>query len=370
MTGVRASSERGAIGFAEKLLQLLDEGQFTATYKYAVLLGLLDLCLENVSAKGVAPSVLTTRQLAEKTIALYWPHTLPYTGKTGVLRQNAGSACTQAEILRAIARFRDDVADDPFAPLERAKRQAAKRFERLTRTVEWKLIEMPLPRVQVVGVTEDRFIYDIAWDKNIRRSTVAAYQDGKPGQFDNRIALKPNVGDYLVELNALLRPLVHRQWARMVARLNKLTEARLETFLFGAQRVPTNALRPGLIELQDGMCFYCRRALKREVDVDHFIPWSRYPEDGVANLVAAHRTCNSAKRDFLAATEHVERWRYRADDAAILRLADDASWRNGRDDALSVARAIYLRLPVGTKLWLAGRKLLNAEPDGLREVLS
>jgi hypothetical protein len=33
--------ERGAIRFAEKVLALLDEGQFTATYKYAVLLGLL-----------------------------------------------------------------------------------------------------------------------------------------------------------------------------------------------------------------------------------------------------------------------------------------------------------------------------------------
>jgi len=145
----------------------------------------------------------------------------------------------------------------------------------------------------------------------------------------------------------VLRPLVHSQWALMVARLNKLTEARLETFLFGTQRVPTNALRPGLIELQDGKCFYCRRGLRSEVDVDHFIPWSRYPEDGVANLVAAHRTCNAAKRDFLAAERHVERWRVRVDDPAVVQLADHARWRSGRDEALSVARAIYSRLPVG-----------------------
>ena len=33
--------------FGEKLLNLLDEGAFTATYKYAVLLGLIDLCREH-----------------------------------------------------------------------------------------------------------------------------------------------------------------------------------------------------------------------------------------------------------------------------------------------------------------------------------
>ena len=40
--------ERSLIRFAEKVLALLDQGSFTATYKYAVLLGLMDLCMEHV----------------------------------------------------------------------------------------------------------------------------------------------------------------------------------------------------------------------------------------------------------------------------------------------------------------------------------
>ena len=40
------SDERGAIVFAEKVLEPLDEGRHTATYKRAVLLALMDLCLE------------------------------------------------------------------------------------------------------------------------------------------------------------------------------------------------------------------------------------------------------------------------------------------------------------------------------------
>lgn len=61
-----------AIALAERILQLLDQGSFVSTYKYAVLLGLLDLCLERTSPDGTPPAELTTRELAEKVIELYW----------------------------------------------------------------------------------------------------------------------------------------------------------------------------------------------------------------------------------------------------------------------------------------------------------
>jgi hypothetical protein len=42
-------------GFAQRLLQLLDEGRFVATYKFAVLLGLLEVLSESVGPAGEAP---------------------------------------------------------------------------------------------------------------------------------------------------------------------------------------------------------------------------------------------------------------------------------------------------------------------------
>jgi len=45
------------LALAERILELLDQGRFTATYKYAVL---LDLCLENAARDGAAPDLLTT----------------------------------------------------------------------------------------------------------------------------------------------------------------------------------------------------------------------------------------------------------------------------------------------------------------------
>ena len=67
------TEQRDLISFAEKVLELIDEGRYTATYKYAVLLALIDLCLERTQASGAPPDVLTTHQLAEKIIEIYWP---------------------------------------------------------------------------------------------------------------------------------------------------------------------------------------------------------------------------------------------------------------------------------------------------------
>ncbi|MGH7545060.1 MAG: HNH endonuclease, partial [Gemmatimonadota bacterium] len=365
--GVSADAERGPITLAEKILALLGEGRFTATYKFAVLLGLIDLCLEKTSQSGDAPDKITTRQLAEKVVEIYWPHTAPYrTGRTRlVLRQSGGGRDTQAEILSAIERFRERSAPDPSAPLARARAHAPAGFERLVHFVEWKLIQMPLPRVQVMGAQEDRFLYEINWDPKVRKGDVTRYQKDGSGPFDNRILLKPGVGEHLVRLNGLLRPLIQRQWTLLVAQMNRLEETRLEEFLFGADRIPTDPVRPGLQELQRDRCFYCERPLRADVaylrpQVDHFIPWARYPDNDIENLVVSHERCNSYKRDFLASGEHVERWRTFTDPAAPhgrerVEIARAANWATDPERTLGVARGIYLSLPEDARLWVRRR---------------
>jgi 5-methylcytosine-specific restriction endonuclease McrA len=229
---------------------------------------------------------------------------------------------------------------------------------------------MPLPRVQSVGNVRDPFLYTIGWDTDVRRSDVLAYQRGHPSTFDNRIQLRPGVGAYLIQFNAFLRPLIHRHWAGMVARLNRMEEARLERFLFGSSRNPLNAVRPGLLDLQHGDCFYCRAPLRRRSEVDHFVPWSRYPEDGLANLVFAHDRCNQAKRDFLPATDHVMRWSERLANDHLVALQDQLQWHGAVEEMRGVARGIYLRLPADAVLWVAGRDFDRPDHGRLRTALT
>lgn len=55
-----------ALAFAQLLLNLLDEGRRTATYKLAGLLALIDCCAVGTNARGEAPDAVTTRDLARR----------------------------------------------------------------------------------------------------------------------------------------------------------------------------------------------------------------------------------------------------------------------------------------------------------------
>lgn len=106
---------------------------------------------------------------------------------------------------------------------------------------------MPIPRLQYIGREEDRFLYEYSWGKDVKRSEVAAYQRRAGGAtFDNLLRLKPGVVEAIRSVSGILRPLVHREWAMMVAAMNGLSEAKLEGFLFGVNRVQLDAVRAPL----------------------------------------------------------------------------------------------------------------------------
>jgi hypothetical protein len=60
----------------------------------------------------------------------------------------------------------------------------------------------------------------------------------------------------------------------------------LREFLFGAERNAFGVLRPVLMDLQHGKCFYCSQPVGRDSGhVDRFIPWAKYPIDLGHNFV-------------------------------------------------------------------------------------
>jgi hypothetical protein len=361
------ATDRDALALAERLIGLLEDGGFSATYKFALFTAILDLCVEKKFVHGLVPETLTTRHLAERVVELYWNHVTPYPD-VGMLRQG-GSPGEQAEVIRRIQHARADWAKAGSDTLVSVRQRRAGEFARLVWDVEWKLIEMPIPRLQVLGRQEDRFLYDYNWTKDIRRSTIVRYQREQPHVFDNRLVLRPGVAEQLVRLNGILRPLFYREWAAMVARMNKLPEAELERFLFGADRVSLEPIRRPLRELQDNRCFYCDGRVSGRADVDHFIPWVRFPDDGLDNLVVAHAACNNSKRDFLAGAEHVERWqrRRREHGDALATIATECSWYRDAQRTRSIATSIYSRLPPTARLWLAPSEFGPHEP---RRILS
>ena len=106
------------IKFLTNLQRLLAEGQFVATYKYALLLSLADIAIETGDDSGETLTV-STKLIAEKFIQYYWRQVVPYVPKADptagqVLRQNTGK---QAAIIRAEVHGR---IERPVPPCARA----------------------------------------------------------------------------------------------------------------------------------------------------------------------------------------------------------------------------------------------------------
>ena len=58
---------------------------------------------------------------------------------------------------------------DGSTPLAEALARAPARYRRLLDFVEWKLIEMPLPRLQTIGDESVTFLYAINWTRSVRQ---------------------------------------------------------------------------------------------------------------------------------------------------------------------------------------------------------
>src|SRR4051794_8031713 len=65
----------GALTFARNVVTLLDQGSFTSTYKFALIVALIELAREQATPPGIPPETLTTTSISEKMVELYWHQT-------------------------------------------------------------------------------------------------------------------------------------------------------------------------------------------------------------------------------------------------------------------------------------------------------
>ena len=86
--------------FLRQLQRLLEEGSFVATYKFALLHSIADLCVMSGDESG-GPLELSTSEIAERFIHLYWRQTVPFLSgpEAAVLMQNTGR---QAAVVREV----------------------------------------------------------------------------------------------------------------------------------------------------------------------------------------------------------------------------------------------------------------------------
>lgn len=368
MTLNQPSARDASAEFAERLLEVIDSGRRTATYKLALLLALLDLCARHSDAAGRAPELLHTRDIAEQVAVLYWPQVIPYPvpgAEDAVeLRQ---ITLPRAAIITAVSEFRRAAAAAGATSWHLARQRLPGPYQAMLDQVEVTVAEQPLPRLQAVGSSDTvfPFLYKLSWRP---RESFTAARLRRHGPQGPAVRLLPGAGDELLRLGPLIRPLVELHWTRMVAEINQVATAELDLHrhLFGSDRIiPPRKLRDGIALLQGGECFYCGVPLGTMAEADHFIPRIRCGIDTIENLVMAHRRCNNDKRDLLPAPPHVAAWalRNRRHGTELINLATGSRWDTDPAATVAVARSIYSHLPPGgTPLWRGFKDVGKTRP--------
>lgn len=336
MTAPQGPTAAEQISFLGQIERLLSEGQFVATYKYALLVAIADLAVQFGSDDG-SELDLPVISIAEKFIELYWRQCAPYgnvvaDGDYGVLIQNAGQ---QASIISIVGKLRQRHGSLVLA------RQVPAWKKAVTETSQ--LIEkMPLWRLQV-----------------LRKETLDFLYAKSPAK--RSIRLKPGVAANLRRFHGMIIRLAQSEWLRFIqalpgnaALLGATSD--LGQFLFGAERSALIRMAQPLAEVQSGLCLYCQRRVGTG-EIDHFVPWSRYPRDLAHNLVLAHKDCNRDKSDLLASEVHLDRWLQRNSDhgSAIGEAGRRASIIVDLPAVLSVAAWAYAHgADLHAAAWLSG----------------
>jgi 5-methylcytosine-specific restriction endonuclease McrA len=356
-----------AAEFAERILQIINEGNLTSTYKLALLLSLIDVCMERTA--GDADQPISIGALASKMVDLYWQQTLPYPSRGEVLQQSGTGG--QAKIVSLIHDFRVPLEHGHPIGVSQAKVIDPEGYARLVRSIEEQLYRYVLLKLQTVGGTSDPFIYELPPGADPRGQ-------GSPRLFAGGVRLRPGAANHLVRFEPLLRPLIQQRWAQHIAglRANSILHHvyELEEFLFGAERVSLAPITNALRDLQSGRCFYCRREVGRDRHVDHFIPWSRYRDNGLENLVFTDGACNVQKHAYLAGIEHLERWleRFSPDSPIAKTIADIGAqfhWERQPQRTYGAARTAYLYATPATLFWSPGTGLHREDLGPVRRLL-
>lgn len=275
------------VEFLSFIQSLLERGQFVSTYKFALLQSLADLSLESESNPAGDLNV-PLRSIAIKFLSYYWSQSAPFhlsTGERTILQQNHGPRNIKLLGVLEDARKRFST----FAQL-----QASGNFWRsIVSQTASQIRQMPLFKLQTIGGAKTETLY--------------------PNQtVQGRVVLERGVQDCFRRFYGIVIRLVRREWLEMVRKLNPQAIGApldLEEFLFGSQRNLWPVIREVLREIQDCRCFYCDRSVPTgKEQLDHFIPWSLYPNDLAHNFVLACQPCNGRKSDSLANIDDLGRW--------------------------------------------------------------
>jgi 5-methylcytosine-specific restriction endonuclease McrA len=281
------SAER-QIEFLKKIQTLFEDSFFQATYKYALLITLTDLAIEHGEDDG-EELFLDKKWIGERFAELYWTQIQPFpsgvTGSvSGVLFHSDKN--DHIKIVKDLLELSKEAKTNDFLAAQNNAHWSSTLSD-IAKTV-W---TYPIFHLQD---DSNQFLYEYP-------------------TLRNGMVLKPGVAYCLRKFSEYIIQYARNGWIDHIKKTKRNQpilgiDNDLESFLFGSTRKKLTSLRDYLLNHQSGRCFYCNNAASSESDIDHFIPWKKYPRNLAQNLVLACPKCNRSKSDMLAAKIYLDKW--------------------------------------------------------------
>ncbi len=276
------------ITFLQKIQHLLENSSFQATYKYALLIAIADITIEHGEDQDKYLQI-NKRVIAERFIELYWGQISPYssgfaTSRPGILFHS--DANDHVKVIKDLITLQKHIKS---SDLNLAKR--SNHWKKAVTSIANTIWSQPIKYLQNPN---DQFLYK--------------YPIEGPA-----LILHEHVAYCFRKFSAYIVQLAKSGWVAHIQKTKKNipiigTKDDLESFLFGNSRENLEKIRPILMSYHNGKCFYCNKNINQSSDIDHFIPWKKYPRNLVENFVLSCQNCNRSKSDLLGSEKHLNKW--------------------------------------------------------------
>lgn len=289
--------------------QIMDRGQNTNSYKFALLRSLAAFGIQH----GNGEEVISREWLAERFIEFYWPITVRFQIRQATVLDK------DPVVMKFIRNETNELGLPPEMPLRRYRDQHSDRYGELVARTAGNAFDDVIPRFHTVARRKIKpRLYKI---------------DGE----DIIIGKKQRM--FLRENHKTLDLLAVGAWVKFT---ESFTSApRLYEKIQGLEptRSTLTRYRNFLLSWGEPSCFYCSEPVRNNSDVDHVVPWSFIAEDKIWNLVLACDQCNGDKLSATPADMFINKLNER--NHQLLEVGDDnildakirkelAEWR-GRD---------------------------------------
>ena len=319
------------LNFLNKIQRLFSQGDFTATYKFALLISIADIAVEIGDDNDECLSI-KFELLGQKFIELYWQQAVPFVNDQILWQNNS----RQARIITLIKNFK---AKNNIRTINQAK--ILQQYSTLLRDVTNVVKKNPIKYIQNIEGSVDHFLFE---------------------EDENAIILKSGISFCFRRFQSLIQNISQNRWIDQIKRYSENSkilgnESDLKAFLFDTSRQSLLTIRDGLLKISD-RCFYCN-SIVNDFDVDHFIPHSLFHRNLIENFVVSCPRCNRSKSDTLAAKVHLSNWREFSNKhkKEIAKIGNDAGILSDNLSMHSIVRWSYNNaISSGSKGWLRAKQ--------------